>query len=221
MVSESGGDPYIEGFAGAAQAGLHAMAGRWEESRAHADAGRARLEDLGQKLVLGSSRMIVGTVAILAGRAQDAEQELRPGYEALEAMGETGYLSTIAGVLALALCAQGRLDEAESSAETSRQLGAEDDLTTQTFWRAAQAEVLASRGDFEGADRLIRKARDLLEGTDMVTNVVGVLISAAAVEKVAGDRSRARAALDEAIRLCESKEVDSALVHLRQLAADL
>jgi hypothetical protein len=71
---------------------------------------------------------------------------LREAYEAFRAMGERGYLSTVAGWLAEALYAQGRLDESRQMTEEAQAAAAPDDIDAQARWRAARAKVLAQVG---------------------------------------------------------------------------
>ena len=59
----------------------------------------------------------------------------------LEAAGSQGYLSTYAPTLGRSLCALGRYDEAEPLAELGRELGDDDDSSTQMLWRQVQALV--------------------------------------------------------------------------------
>jgi class 3 adenylate cyclase/tetratricopeptide (TPR) repeat protein len=221
VVNDSADNPYLDAFASVVEGGLLALAGRWDEGRAKSEAGRARLIDLGQHLVAASSRMILAMAEILTGRTREAENGLRASYEVLEPMGEKGYLSTISASLSLALCSQERYDEAEPFAATARELGAADDIATQTFWRAALAQVVADRGEFERAEELADEALDLLARTDMSTDRAMVLRSRSAIFKMAGEQEKARWALAEAIRLCEEKECVSAVTGLKQLAADL
>jgi tetratricopeptide (TPR) repeat protein len=221
VVEESQGSRDVQGLARIIGGSLHSLAGRWEEGRSEIAAGRAALEELGRHLSLASLRQVLATAELLAGKSQDAERELRQGYEELDAMGEKAYLSTTAAVLALALCAQGRYEEAETYSMAAREFGAEDDLTTQMYWRSALAEVFASRNDFEHADRLIQEALDLGTPTDLHQDRAAVLISQAAVMRMAGDRVNARPVLDEAIRLFEAKENATGKAWVERLAADL
>jgi tetratricopeptide (TPR) repeat protein len=56
IVAE-GNDRYVEGFASFIQGLLLTMAGDWEEGRALLATGRAMLEELGQNVILASTRM--------------------------------------------------------------------------------------------------------------------------------------------------------------------
>ena len=136
-------------------------------------------------------------------------------------MGEKGYLSTTAAILALALSAQGNYEEAETYSAAAREFGAEDDLSTQLHWRCALAEVLASRGDFEHAERLIQEALVLGDPTDLLQDRAAVLMSQATVMRMAGDRANARPVLEQAIKLLEAKGNAAGRAWVERLAADL
>lgn len=64
-------------------------------------------------------------------------------------------------MLALSLVKQGRHDEAEAFADESRRIGADDDLITQIYWRAAKAQVVAAKGDAREAARLAAETIEL------------------------------------------------------------
>jgi class 3 adenylate cyclase/tetratricopeptide (TPR) repeat protein len=220
VVEESQGSRDVQGLARIVSGNLQWATGRSNEGRSEIAAGRAILEELGQHLILASSRQLA-LAAILAGNAQEAERELRQGYEELEAMGEKGYLSTTAAILALALSAQGNYEEAETYSAAAREFGAEDDLSTQLHWRCALAEVLASRGDFEHAERLIQEALVLGDPTDLLQDRAAVLMSQATVMRMAGDRANARPVLEQAIKLLEAKGNAAGRAWVERLAADL
>ena len=80
-----------------------------------------------------------------------AERDLRRDYEALTAIGETYLRSTVAGDLAQAVYVQGRYDEALELSRVAEELAAEDDVTSQAFWRSVRAKVLARRDRLEEA----------------------------------------------------------------------
>jgi class 3 adenylate cyclase/tetratricopeptide (TPR) repeat protein len=209
----------LQGSASISQGVLLAMAGRWEESRAQIHTGRKLLEELGQHVTLAATRMAVARAELFVGDVAKSEEELRLGYEVLEQMGEKAYLSTVAALLAAALCGQERYDEAERYAGEARRLGAKDDLTTQMYWRVAQAEVLASRGQVEEAFRLVQEAQDVIDPTDYTTDRAAALLSRATVENAAGSRDRARVALEQAVGLFEEKGDVTAAAHTRELIA--
>jgi len=216
IVAE-GSDRYVEGFASFIQGVLRTMAGDWEEGRALIATGRTVLEELGQHVNLASMRMASARPEFFAGRLRESEDDLRFGYDVLDEMGEKGYLSTLAATLAVVLRAQDRHDEAEAYAQEARELGAEDDRSTQLYWRCAQAEVLASRGEIDEARRLVQEAQEVIDATDMTIDRAAALLSRAFVEKAAGNRDRARIALEQALGLFEEKGDVTAAAHTHGL----
>jgi tetratricopeptide (TPR) repeat protein len=148
---------------------------------------------------------------------REAVDDLRLGYDVLEQMGEKGYLSTMAATLAFVLSSQGRHEEAEVYVQQARELGAKDDRSTQLYWRCAQAEVLASRGEIDEALRLLQEVQELVDNTDTTIDRAAALLSRAFVEEAAGNRDRARIALEQALGLLEEKGDVTAAAYTRGL----
>ena len=109
-------------------------------------------------------------VEMLAGRPEIAEERLRLGYSRLEEMGEHSLLSTSAAMLAQAIYAQGRTDEAARFCDISEQTAATDDLLTQVLWRSVRGKILARQGRGEEGKALAREAVQLVERTDLLTH---------------------------------------------------
>ncbi len=88
--------------------------------------------------------------------------------EALERVGELGFLSSIAPLLADALYMQGRDEEALRLTERWRpeRLTVPEDADAQAGWRRVRAKVLARMGDFDEAERLGREAMAILSRAD-------------------------------------------------------
>jgi tetratricopeptide (TPR) repeat protein len=126
-------------------------------------------------------------------------------HEVYESMGETGFNSTICGLIAQTLCDVGRYDEADSFAEKSRALAAEDDFASQGLWRMARARVLAASGAFEEALRLADEAVAITEGTDYVVYQGDGFEVRGQVLAAAGRDEDARAAFEEALARYERK----------------
>ena len=139
-------------------AALLAMEGRFDRARELLATSDAAFEELGLTLTSAVSHT-EAAVEQLAGDPAAAERSLRRGYDALAEMGDKAMLSTTAALLAHALLAQGRDEEAERFAELSEEVAADDDLITQVLWRSARARALAGRGQVEeaGAARTSRR----------------------------------------------------------------
>jgi ATP/maltotriose-dependent transcriptional regulator MalT len=136
-------------------------------------------------------------------------------------MGESSYLSTVTALLALALCWQGRHDEAEPLAEQSRELGASDDITTQAYWRNASSQILAARGDFDGAIRLADEAIAILEASHLLLDLSATFASAAEVYRLLGQTDRSRQLLERSLEASRKKENRSAFAWIERRIAEL
>jgi tetratricopeptide (TPR) repeat protein len=146
-----------------------------------------------------------GWLENVTGDPAAAERALREAYETLEALGESGFRSTLAGELAHSIYAQGRYDEADRFAQISKEAAASDDVTSQVYWRGARSMVLARRGELDGAERLAREAVEIAEQTDFVMNQAATLNDLAEMLRLAGKPDEAAAALAEAVDLYERK----------------
>jgi class 3 adenylate cyclase/tetratricopeptide (TPR) repeat protein len=187
------------------RAGLLGMAGRFEEAHAAIDRSVALFEELGTPMAVVSTNQATAETLRLEGRLDEAEGLLREMIEAYDAIGETGFNSTICGVLAQVLCDLGRFDEADVFSEKSRSLAAEDDFASQALWRMGRGQVLAASGAFEDALRLVDEAIEIMERTDYLVfqgdghDVRGQVLAAA------GRGGDAHAAYGEALDRYERK----------------
>jgi predicted ATPase/class 3 adenylate cyclase/DNA-binding winged helix-turn-helix (wHTH) protein len=186
-------------------AGLHAMEGRFDRARELLATSHAAIEELGFTLTSAAAHTAAGTVELLAGDPVAAEQSLRCGYTAFEETGERSLLSTTVALLAQALLAQGRDEEAERFAALSQELAAADDLVTQVLWRGVRARTLAGRGRVEEPERLAGEAVELAERSDFVNDRADAVFNLAIVQRHAGHLDEAQSALAEALRLYERK----------------
>jgi predicted ATPase/class 3 adenylate cyclase len=185
-------------------AGLHAMEGRFEDARALIAAADAAFEELGRTLGSAVSHH-AAMVELLAGDPVAAEHLLRQGYAALEEMGEKPVLSTTAAFLGQALLAQGRHEEAGRWAELSAEHAHEDDMHSQSMWRAVHASVLSARGEPADAERHAREAVAFAERTDDTNTIADAHVVLGGVLAKRGDTGAARAELGRAIELYERK----------------
>ncbi|HEX9380975.1 MAG TPA: BTAD domain-containing putative transcriptional regulator, partial [Gaiellaceae bacterium] len=147
---------------------LRAMQGDFDRGRAFLIEQRAMLEDLGLTMTAASTAETFGFVELLADRPDAAERELLVGARELERAGETSNLSNIFAMLAQAVLAQGRVDEAFRYTQLSERASAEEDLSSQVQWRAARAKVLAELGRREEAEALARGAVERAARTDFL-----------------------------------------------------
>jgi tetratricopeptide (TPR) repeat protein len=194
----------IEAYARGVMAMAHAMRGERDEAEAATDRSIEILEEFGGAVMLAAAH-VPGYIRLLLGDPVGAEATLRPGIQILERMGERGFLSTTAALLAEALYRQGRDDEAAEQARRCEELAAPDDIASQIGWRMVRARVLARRGRAGGAERLAREAVALVRETDHMIDLGGALQTLAEVLVTAGDREGSRAAAEEALAVHERK----------------
>jgi tetratricopeptide (TPR) repeat protein len=196
------------------------MEGRFAEARELAARASSVLEELGRAIELYTMAFWSGPLELLAGDPVAAEREAAWACDGLEASGETGFLSTMATLLAEALYAQGRLDEAEAAVERSREAATSDDFNAQAAWRASQAKILARRGEREEAERLAREAIEIIDRSDELSHQGDFRVGLAEVLQVAGRTDESIPVLEEALERYEQKENRVAADATRALLAE-
>ena len=134
-------------------------------------------------------------------RSGGSERVLRESLDVLVEMGETGYLSSVAGILAQALYRQGRYDEAADMADLCRSNAGRWDVDAQCAWRTAHAGVAAQRGKLEDAKALAREAIALIDATDYLNERADTYMALAEVLQLGGQAEEATAAVQHAVEL--------------------
>ena len=144
-------------------------------------------------------------VEMLAGRPEVAEVRLRSAFERLEEMGGKDLLATTAAMLAQAILAQDRPEEALDFCLVSREAAAPEDLWSQVNGTGAYAKIVARRGRGAEAENLAREAVELAASTDFLTLRGDAFLDLAAVLEVGGQAAEAVAALNSGLELYERK----------------
>jgi class 3 adenylate cyclase/tetratricopeptide (TPR) repeat protein len=189
------------------QAGLEANLGHFDEARELFGRARALLEEVALVVWLaGGLTQALGWALLLEGKPDVAEQELRHGYETLSTVGEVSFLSTVAGILAEAIYAQDRYDEAERFTRIGEESAGAEDMYSQVLWRSVRAKCVARQGKTTEALELAIESVTLAESTDSFDLRWHALMSQAEVLRLAGRTTEAEAALRAAIRAAERKQ---------------
>jgi len=188
-----------------ALAHLRAMVGDFELARDDYRRGRAILEELGLRFDASLISIDSGPVELLAGDPVAAEAELRKDYEALDAMGERNYISTIAGLLAEALYRQERFDVAAGFAKVCEEVAAPSDVYSQYLWRGVRGKLLARDGAHDEGIELARSGVVETRASDDLEGQGNALLFLAEAQRAAGQTEDATRSAKEACALFEAK----------------
>jgi hypothetical protein len=197
---------------------VEAMVGNFDRARALVAESRARHEELGQRLMLAGSGLQLCQIEMLAGDAEAAAGEGVRTCEALEAIGERGWLSTIAGQTAQALLELGRDDEAWI--DVADEVGGPEDVITQALILQVRARLLARSGRAVDGEALARRSVDLVDRTDMLEARADARVDLAAVLRADGRSDEALTALHEAEELYRLKQHLVGVARVQSLVAD-
>jgi ATP/maltotriose-dependent transcriptional regulator MalT len=198
---------------------LHAMRGEFDVARDLCREGRIAIGEIHASWHAAWGSMFAARIEMLAGDPGSAERELRRASDLLEQMGEHYLRSTVIALLARAVSAQGRLDEAYELTELAEELAGVDDVDAQASWRSIRAGILARKRKPDGAERLAQEALQLLLDTDSAVMKVEALAELAEVYALLG--GDARWALEEARALADRKGNLAAVAELDDLAGRL
>jgi tetratricopeptide (TPR) repeat protein len=203
------------------RAQLEAMQGDFETARELLARAKALAEELGLEVILASGvAHQAGYVELLAGDPAAAERALRPACEELEQMGDWGHLATLAPKFADALFIQKCDEEALRVTELAERSATPGVADEDIGWRRVRAKVLARRGDFEEAERLLGEATARAALTDLLDDRAQALSDLAEVLRLGGRRDESAKALREAIHLHEQKGNVVAAETLRGVLAE-
>jgi predicted ATPase/DNA-binding SARP family transcriptional activator/class 3 adenylate cyclase len=221
LLQGASGDPWAEAQILKWSSLQHAYAGRFADARAAVARAWSVFAGSGAKLAWAGGAIPAGLMELIARDPAAAERYLNEGYEAFRAMGERAYLATLAGVLAEALYAQGRLDEAQQMTEEAQAAAAPDDVDAQARWRATRAKLLARRGQFSPARRLAGQAVALVSATSYAVLQAETLVAKAEVSRLAGARGEAATSLRAALRIYDDRHAKALSEQTRTAIASL
>jgi ATP/maltotriose-dependent transcriptional regulator MalT len=200
---------------------LHAMDGAFDRARELCQRARSTLRELGLSVTSQSTSIEASRVEMLAGDPAAAERLLRADFEALAAMGEKYFRSTIAGRLSHVLLAQGRLDDAQEFASTAEALASIDDVEARVLFQSAQARLLVRKGRTAEGMALAQETVDRARATGDIDLLAESHLQLGEVLEVAGYQESAEPPRREALRLFELKGNEAAARKLRGVPAEV
>jgi tetratricopeptide (TPR) repeat protein len=187
-------------------AGLYAMQDQVAVAQATLSRAKSHLDLLGP-IMTATETEPAAFIAMLADDPVTAEMHLRRGYELLSQMGEKGFLSTIAAVLARVIVGQGeeRYAEASQLIEISLDAAAGEDLSTQIIGQGLSARILADSGRHTEAVALASSAVALAAQTDLLSQHADALLDLAHAMAASGRVADAHTAAAQAFDLYRRK----------------
>ncbi|HET9344852.1 MAG TPA: AAA family ATPase, partial [Candidatus Limnocylindrales bacterium] len=196
---------------------LSAMAGDFAEARDRSTRGRVMLEELGPSVLAAATSIGSARIELLAEDPAAAVGLLSEDLDALAAIGERYFRSTVAGLHAHALIAVGEVDRAAASMELARELADPDDLEAQVLWRSAEGKLAAGRGQAAEAIRLAGEAAQLASETVDLILLADALLDLGTVLKTLGREEEAGPPFREALDLYERKGAVAAVARTRRM----
>ena len=195
--------------------GLEGLAGRFEDARRTITQARAIMDELGLHHLKAHSTDVAVVVEGLSGDYEAAEREARAAYATLGGMGDRTYQASEASLVAEALEAQGRIDEAEEWIELSLQ-----DRDPDPDDLVVRARILARRGQLGEAEAVIRSALEL-QPQALISYGTDAHLALAEVLARDGRPDEARIAGEDALRRFEAKGVIPLVSRARALLESL
>jgi tetratricopeptide (TPR) repeat protein len=208
---------YAEGGALIALGALRFLTGETALGRQLCTRAHSLFNDLGMRLWSAGSVNISAVAATAGGDLETAERLFRWGIAELEEMGEHAWLPTSCLHFARALCERGEYDEAETFWRRAGTDLFEDEPWAETVGIGALARVRASRGQFEEALKLARRAVERAERTDVPLIRGDAWWDLAQVASQAKHTEEADDALRHALAIYEQKGMTAAASRTREL----
>jgi class 3 adenylate cyclase len=203
------------------RARLASLEGRFEEARAHNREAQRILIDYGLGLMAAARGIAAAETELAAETYVEAAALLRSSYDALHAMEERSFLSTVCAMLAQALYGIGDAEAAERAARESEELSGATDAINFAIGRGVRARIHADRGELDRAEALARSGVEYAESTDFPQMRGEAQQALAHVLLAAGKREAAASALSAAITIYEGKGDRVRARRARALAAEL
>ncbi len=198
------GAPAVEAVALSCQGVLEALRGRTDAAHRMIASGREMVKELGIAQRLFEADVFAGYVALLEGDVASAERTLHGAYDGLRDLGLGIDAARAAALLARALLAQDRIEDAEALSHESEAL-AGDDLKAAIAWRGVRAEALAQRGEHAKAIEFARAAVAIAAATDALLDHADARLALAAALRAAGRGAEAEAEEQQAVDLWDAK----------------
>jgi predicted ATPase/DNA-binding SARP family transcriptional activator len=221
LLEAAAGDPWAEAAILQPLTVVYGFAGRFADARAACRRAQSIFTGAGAKPDWARCAQLAGRMELMAGDPAAAEQNLREGYEVFRVIAEPGYRSVLVTLLAEAVYALGRFDQALRLTEEAEALTGADDFDAQARWRATRAKLLARVGQCPAATRLAEEAVALIPLPAPSYLLAEFLVAKAEVSRLAGAPGQAEASLRQALQFYEGRRAVPLAERTRALLASL
>jgi class 3 adenylate cyclase/tetratricopeptide (TPR) repeat protein len=178
---------------------VEAMLGNFALARDLIEVAKASAKEFGLELEYAFDVSSAAYISMLEGDPGRAERDASEAVGLFRRMGDLGHLSSYAPMLAEALYAQGRYDEALPLTEEAERATIEGDIDAEVHWRRVRAKILARQGRLDEAVRLATEAIEFARPTDDLDKRGRALMDLAEVLQLAGRSQDAAAIVREAL----------------------
>jgi tetratricopeptide (TPR) repeat protein len=182
---------------------LERLEGNFERCVEYWTEGDAILGELGLAFLRRVMYQVPAECAFAQGRYDESARLYRETYDGLGEMGETGFRSTVAIELGESLYALGEHEEAEQLAVEGEAMSNSDDLVNFALGRGLRAQILAERGELEGAEALALEAIEYARRSDFPQIHARTDEALAHVRRAQGRIEESRALFEQAARAHE------------------
>jgi tetratricopeptide (TPR) repeat protein len=148
---------------------------------------------------------LVAWARLSSGQPELAEMRLRADAEMLASMSGKGTLATTHSLLAKAVFAQDRVEEAGELCRAAEREAAAEDTMTQVIWRGVGARVAVRQGRPEAGESLARAAVELAGSTDLISLQGDAMLDLADVLQIVDRRDEAERAARAGLALYRAK----------------
>ena len=217
QIEQSNAEGNLDPGAGLGPSRMLALQGRFAEARALVAQTTETIAELGDRILISSSRDAAGGLALLSGDIKEALRQLQASYDEKVAVGDRGFASTTAAALAEAYLEDQDLAHAWEYGNVALETSARDDIASQAGGRQIQARVLSARGQHAEAEALAREAVAIMERTDYLEFHGHAVVHLAHVLQAAGKADEAVAAARQAVDLYDRKGATFLVERTRKL----
>ena len=204
MLARAEGHPRFIAFALLTLAAVQAMSGEAQESRQLYLRAKAIAEEMGIGVLLAVAPFFSEHVGLLFVDAEFTEREARAGYERLEAWG-TRAAARPWRPFSRRRCISFTATKKRNGSSISQSLCVRRSRRDAGMARAVNAKLLATKRDFDGAERVARDAVERSNDVDDLDMRAYVLMSLGEVLNLAGRDEEAKSALEVAADLSDRK----------------